>query len=215
MIHVPVRLLLLPALLGIALSSCKNEDPKPKPRSGPEIEVKADGLTYKKGEDKPFTGAVRHYQPATGKLLREENYTDGKRDGHSRRWHKENPDQMSHDQLWVRGDPVFEWRWWPNGQLKELSSQRNGWKEHGRPDIAYGSYVKWFADGKLQFKAYYDENFQWHGHIIDYNDAGVLQWDAEFRHGNYIKGHRPPDWPADGTPPPADPAKPVTPAKAE
>lgn len=183
-------LFLLPILF---LTSCDKDNPKPKPRSGPKLVVKADGLSYEEGADKPFTGAVRHFQPSTGRLLRETNYTDGKQDGHTRRWFPENPDQMSHDQLWVRGDPVFEWRWWPNGQLKELSSQRNGIKDHGRPDIAYGSYVKWFQDGTLQFKAHYDERFFWHGHVIDYNDAGILQWDAEFNHGVYVKGHRPPE----------------------
>lgn len=193
---------LLTALASLLFASCTKEEVKPKPRSGPEVEERADGLTYQKGEDKPFTGAVRHYQPGTGKILREELYTDGKRDGYSRRWHKDNPDQVSHQQLWVRGDPVFEWRWWPNGQLKELSSQRNGRKEHGRPDIAYGSYVKWFQDGKLQFKAHYDENFQWHGHTIDYNDAGELQWDAMFHHGTYVSGHRPPEAPTGAAPAP-------------
>jgi antitoxin component YwqK of YwqJK toxin-antitoxin module len=186
----------LPLAAALLLTCCEKKADRPRVRSGPELEVKADGLHYQPGDAAPFTGAVRHYQPGTGRLLREANYTDGKLDGHSRRWFKENPDQISHDQLWVRGDPVFEWRWWPNGQLKELSSQRNGTKEHGRPDIAYGAYVKWFQDGTLQFKAYYDETFQWHGHIIDYNDAGELQWDAEFRHGVYLKGHRPPNWPA-------------------
>lgn len=186
-------LLLLPV---ICMSGCKKEEPKKFSKSGPKVEVKADGLTYEVGTAKPFTGAVRSYVPKSDILLKETLYTDGKLDGYARRWFPENPSQLSDQRLWVRGDPVFSWRWWPNGNLRELSSQRNALKDRGRPDIAFGSYVKWFQDGKFKFKAHYNDKFQWHGHVIDYDDEGKLMWDAEFEHGVFISGHRPPDEPA-------------------
>lgn len=187
-------------LSSVVLVGCRAEVDKPRPKSGPKVEVMANGLTHEVGSHKPFTGAVRYYLPESGELLREEPYTDGRKDGYARRWFRENPKQLSRQQLWVRGDPVFTWEWWPNGKLKELSSQRNGAEDFKRPDIAFGSYVKWFEDGRFKFKAHYDEHFRWHGHVIDYDDNGKLIWDAEFKHGTYVSGLRPPDGPVPEAP---------------
>ena len=176
----------------LCLSGCKKAEPVKFPKNGPKIEVKADGLAYELGSDKPFTGKVLQYLPKSASVFRETNYTLGKLDGYDKRWFRDKPSQISHQQLWVAGDPVFVWRWWPNGNLKEMSAQRNGLKEHGRIDIAFGSYVKWFEDGRLQFKAYYDLDFLWHGHVIDFNDAGKMMWDAEFNHGHYVSGYQAP-----------------------
>lgn len=181
----------------VLLVGCRAKVDKPtRPRSGPKVEVMPNGLTHEVGSDMPFTGVVRHYLPESGALLREEPYTNGQEDGYHRRWFRENPKQLSYQQLWVRGDPVFTWKWWPNGNLQELSSQRDGTDDFKRPDIAFGSYVKWFEDGRVKFKAHYDENFRWHGHVIDYDDDGKLIWDAEFKHGSYVSGLRPPPAPA-------------------
>jgi antitoxin component YwqK of YwqJK toxin-antitoxin module len=185
--------LLVPVLW---LCGCEQEEPRRVLKSGPDVEVRADGLTYEVGAASPFSGAVRRYLPKSDSMITETLYADGKPDGYARRWFRENPGQLSHQQLWVRGDPVFTWRWWPNGNLKELSSQRNGLKDLGRPDIAFGSYVKWFEDGRFKFKAHYDDQFRWHGHVIDYDDEGKLMWDAEFDHGVYVSGHRPAEEPA-------------------
>lgn len=186
------------------LSSCKVEKPRP-PVSGPKLEVRDDGLSYKVGEDKPFTGTYKSYHKTSHLLIKETSYLDGHKDGFEKRWFADKPAQLEAQRLWVRGDAMMHWRWWPNGNQREISAERNGQKDFGRPNIAYGSYVKWFEDGRMKFKAYYDENFQWHGRCIDYDDSGKLMWDAEFRHGVYISGHRPPEEPAAA--PAAPPAK--------
>jgi len=185
---------LLPFLLIGGLTACKTEKPRP-PVSGPKLETRADGLTYKVGENQPFTGTYKSYHKTSNLLVKETPYLNGQKDGLDKRWFPENPAQLEAQRLWVRGEPMFHWRWWPNGNQREISAQRSG-EKFGRADIAYGSYVKWFEDGRMKFKAIYDENFQWHGRCIDYDDTGKLMWDAEFKHGVYVSGHRPPEEPA-------------------
>lgn len=165
-----------------------------KLKNGPKLEVRADGLSYEVGAEKPFTGTYRKVDKASNKLSGETQYENGLKHGWERRWFADNLDQMERQRVWVKGEPAFYWAWWPSGNLRELSAQRSG-KDFGRPDIGYGSYVKWFDDGRIKFKAHYDENFLWHGHALDYDDEGKLMWDAEFKNGIYVKGVRPPDAP--------------------
>ncbi|TLD69976.1 hypothetical protein FEM03_14690 [Phragmitibacter flavus] len=196
-------------LLGlvVALSACGEGGPKgPKLVHGPSLEERADGLFYEKGAEKPFTGTQNKVDKESGKLRAETQFENGQKHGWDRRWYRDNLDQMHRQWLWVRGEPAFFWSWWPNGVMRELASQRSG-KEFGRADIAYGSYVKWFDSGKIQFKARYDEKFFWQGHVLDYNDAGQLMWDGEFKDGVFVKGIRPPEGSGEVkkvTPPPAD-----------
>ena len=118
---------------------------------------------------------------------------NGQKHGWEQRWFKENPAQMSSQILWVQGERAFYWQWWPNGNMKQLTSQRDG-SDFDRESISYGSYVKWFEDGRIKFRAHYDEDFKWHGRVLDYDDNGELMWDAVFNHGKFVSGHHPPDY---------------------
>ena len=186
------------------LTHCGETAVKPRPKSGPKLEQRVDGLYYELEAQQPFTGRSVHYQPKTDFLLKEQSFTNGLPDGYERRWFRENPKQIESERLWVRGDPMLISKWWPNGQLQEISAQREA-SDMGRPDIAFGSYVKFFPDGRMKFKAHYDHLFRWHGHIIDYDDEGKLMWDAQFKHGVFVSGTRPPEEAAPT--PPAEPTK--------
>ena len=97
----------------------------------------------------------------------------------------------------------FHTEWWRNGQMLEMSSQTDGTK-FGRENITFGTYVKWFEEGKIQFRAHYDSEFRWHGRVLDFNDEGTQMWDALFDHGAYVSGFKPAEDPA---PDPVMPAK--------
>jgi hypothetical protein len=59
---------LLPFLLIGGLAACKNEKPRP-PVSGPKLETRADGLTYKVDENQPFTGTYKSYHKTSNLLV--------------------------------------------------------------------------------------------------------------------------------------------------
>jgi len=187
-----IAMISLLLLVAGGLVGCEKSK-SPVPTSGPKLETRADGLRYRVGDSQPFTGTYRSYHKSSHHLIKETTYREGLKDGMERRWFENNPAQLEIQRIWVLGEPLFYMRWWPNGNQREISAQRSGEKDFGRPDIAYGGYVKWFEDGRLKFKAIYDEKFLWHGRCIDYNDNGELLWDAEFKHGIFIRGHRPPE----------------------
>jgi|GEM_PF-7026721 len=184
------RFVLLMGLLATSVASCGRQPDLPVLKSGPKLETREDGKAYEPGSDSPFTGTSRRVDKMSGKVTAETQYEAGRKHGWERRWFAENLDQMSRQTLWVQGEPVFFWLWWPNGQLKELSSQRSG-KDFNRENIAYGSYVTWFEDGRIKFKVHFDEKFRWHGPALDYDDQGRLIWDAVFEHGIYKSGTKP------------------------
>ncbi len=187
--------LLTPAacvLFCLFASACK-EGKKPSVRSGPELEQRGDGLTYEPGASAPFTGTQRGYAKESRALIHACEYANGQKHGFERRWFKDNPAQMAKQIVWVKGEPAFYFEWWPNGNMKQLASQRDG-SEHERENIAHGAYVKWFEDGRIKFRANYNENFRWYGNVLDYDDNGELMWDAVFHHGKYQSGHHPPDY---------------------
>ena len=187
-IHVFTSAVMLAALL--CLTAC-NRTKKPRLPSGPKIEKREDGLYYEVGLLMPFNGTVKRYDKTTGAKVYECDYEKGKKDGWERRWFAEKPEQIYTQSFWVQGGPTFHWKFWPNGNLRELSSQRAG-QDMGRPDIGFGTFLKFFEDGRLKFKAHYDEQFRWHGHVIDYDDQGVLMWDAIFDRGVAVSGKVPP-----------------------
>ena len=189
-----LRPLLLPAVsLALVCVTACNEEDKPSVRSGPELVQKEDKLFYEPGSNTPFTGVQRGYEKTSRALIHEVEYENGEKHGYERRWFKEKPTQLAKQMIWVRGERAFYFEWWPNGNMKQLSSQRTG-EDFGRMDIAHGAYVKWFEDGKIKFRANYNEKFRWHGNVLDYDDNGVLMWDAVFEHGKYKSGYCPPDY---------------------
>lgn len=178
--------------LCLAVSSCREEAP-PSVRSGPDLEQREDKLHYESGAAQPFTGTQRGYAKESRALIHECPYEGGLKHGWERRWFKDNPQQMSSQALWVQGERAFYFEWWPNGNMRQLTSQRDG-ADFGRESIAHGTYVKWFEDGRVKFRAHYNENFRWHGRVLDYDDSGELMWDAEFNQGKFVRGQHPPDY---------------------
>jgi hypothetical protein len=162
--------LLLASLLSL-LPACSKKE-LPSVRSGPKLEKREGKVHFEPGATEPFTGVQR---------------------GWERRWFSDNPQQMSSQVLWVQGERAFFFQWWPNGNLKQLASQHDG-SAFGKDAMAQGAYVKWFEDGRIKFRAHYDENFRWHGKVLDYDDSGTLMWDCDFNHGVFVKGHHPPDY---------------------
>jgi antitoxin component YwqK of YwqJK toxin-antitoxin module len=186
---------LLAVLVAVGAGACSREGP-PGPlavRSGPTLEQREDRLFYEPGAKEPFTGTQRGYNKETRTINHECHYVKGLREGWERRWFKEAPEQMSKQILWVQGERAFYFEYWPNGNLKQLASQRDG-TDVGRDSMAHGSYVKWFEDGRVKFRAHYDVAFRWHGKVLDYDDSGELMWDAVFHHGKFVSGHHPPDY---------------------
>lgn len=184
--------LLLWVCLGASACKKAGESPLPTVRSGPDLEQRADRLFYEPGASEPFTGTQRGYDKETRALNHECLYVSGLREGWERRWFKEKPEQMSKQILWVQGERAFYFEYWPNGNMMQLASQRDG-SDFGRDSTAHGTYVKWFENGRVKFRAHYDLEFRWHGKVLDYNDEGELMWDAVFNHGKYVSGHHPPD----------------------
>ncbi len=180
------------ALLSVFVIACQEEE-KPKVRSGPDLVQKEDKLFYEAGASEPFTGTQRGYAGGTRALIHECEFLNGQKHGWERRWYKDKPEQMAKQIVWVQGERAFFFEWWPNGNLKQLASQRTG-ADHGREDIAHGAYVKWFEDGKIKFRANYNQAFRWHGDVLDYNDEGKLMWDAVFNNGKFVSGHHPEDY---------------------
>jgi antitoxin component YwqK of YwqJK toxin-antitoxin module len=187
--------LALAMLACMSVSACKKsgDSALPSVRSGPTLEQREDRLFYEPGASEPFTGTQRGYEKESRSVNHECHYVNGLREGWERRWFKEKPDQMSKQILWVQGERAFFFEYWPNGNLKQLASQRDG-SDVGRDSMAHGTYVKWFEDGRVKFRAHYDVDFRWHGKVLDYDDAGELMWDAVFDHGKFVSGHHPPDY---------------------
>lgn len=187
-----LRLLLCLCFLSLLLSAC-SKNPPPSVRSGPKLEVREGKVHFEPGATEPFTGVQRGYDKKTRLLNHECPYEKGLKHGWERRWFKDNPQQMSSQILWVQGERAFYFQWWPNGNLKQLASQHDG-SAFGRDSMAHGAYVKWFEDGRIKFRAHYNEDFRWNGKVLDYDDNGTLMWDADFKDGKYVKGYHPPDY---------------------
>jgi antitoxin component YwqK of YwqJK toxin-antitoxin module len=188
----PLPVLLLCFISFTFFTACSKKA-SPSVRSGPALEQREDKLTYEPGAKEPFTGVQRGYDKETRLLNHECHYEKGLKHGWERRWFKENLQQMSSQNLWVQGERAFFFEWWPNGNLKQLASQHDG-SAFGKESMAHGAYVKWFEDGRIKFRAHYNENFRWHGKVLDYDDAGKLMWDADFQKGKFVKGIHPPDY---------------------
>jgi antitoxin component YwqK of YwqJK toxin-antitoxin module len=185
--------IVMAAVLALVVPACQKTPEKVSVRSGPKLEQRADKLFYEAGADKPYTGVQRGYEKTSRALVHECSYVNGVKEGWERRWFKDNPAQLDKQYLWVQGECAFYWQWWPNGNMRMLASQRDG-SDFGRESMAYGSFVKWFEDGRVKFRAHYDEDFRWHGRVLDYDDTGTLMWDCVFNHGKYVSGHHPPDY---------------------
>ena len=183
----------LSAGLLLTLTACK-EEPPPSVRSGPKLERRGDDQRYYElGAKEPFTGTQRTYAAGSRALIYECHYVNGLKEGWERRWFKDKPTQLYTDIFNVQGERAFYFEYWQNGQLRELTSQREG-SAFERDSVSHGTYVKWFEDGRVKFRAHYDLDFRWHGKVLDYDDNGQLMWDAVFDHGVYVSGHHPPDY---------------------
>jgi antitoxin component YwqK of YwqJK toxin-antitoxin module len=183
--------LVLASLLAL-LPACSKKE-LPSVRSGPKLEQREGKVHFEPGATKPFTGVQRGYEKESRMLNHECHFDKGLKHGWERRWFSDNPQQMSSQSLYVQGERAFFFQWWPNGNLKQLASQHDG-SAFGKDAMAQGAYVKWFEDGRIKFRAHYDENFRWNGKVLDYDDSGTLMWDCDFNHGVYVKGHHPPDY---------------------
>jgi antitoxin component YwqK of YwqJK toxin-antitoxin module len=188
--HIALALLL--GALSLLIPACSKKE-LPSVRSGPKLEQREGKVHFEPGATEPFTGVQRGYDKKTRMLNHECPFEKGLKHGWERRWFADNPQQMSSQILWVQGEQAFYFQWWPNGNMKQLASQHDG-AAFGKDAMAHGAYVKWFEDGRIKFRAHYNEDFRWNGKVLDYDDSGTLMWDCEFKNGSYVKGYHPPDY---------------------
>ena len=102
----PRRLIVVLALLLVSLPACVTTT-----IDYADAEKRADGLTYERGTDKPFSGVVRDNN-SDGSPRSSFSFVDGRRDGVSTRGHRNGNKQS--EEIYV-ADSV-----WPSVALKKL-----------------------------------------------------------------------------------------------
>ena len=145
-----------------------------KPRSEPESGVFAkNGLLYKDGSDKPFTGTVKDtvannimvYDVVNGiKFGRFQLYTNG-------------------DHITISGEldnnkNTGEWTYYyPSGKIES----RGGFKD----DMLIGKWVWYYKDGTIKEEGFYIKGER-DGKWVTYNENGIIQSQVTFEKGKAI-----------------------------
>ena len=142
-----------------------------------DLEEGEDGLTRRKGETEPFSGAV---------IVRDQDW---------------NLRYFAHYQKGKLHGP--ELKFWDDGTLRRNFDYEAGSKvrhreyfENGNPKIdatmvdgeAYGRHRTWFEDGTLRWTGRFVENLLWDGPVVDLNEDREVMWDAVFDRGKFVKG---------------------------
>lgn len=107
-----ITIFLLTACL--LLSACGEEKKEPEERSTVNIEKRANGLAYEKGQNKPFTGVFEGYY-RNGYKKAEIHFKNGKQHGVAKMWHENG--QQSNEAYFYEGKlEGMATEWFANGQ---------------------------------------------------------------------------------------------------
>lgn len=158
------------------------------------VEKRADGLSYRTGELKPYTGEISHVN-INGRQESVEIWLDGKPHG---LWEWRRADgSTKREETYVHGEKIHLRQWHENGQLKEDSQMRHG--------IVLGDVRLWWPNGRLRRSCYMEADLQLHGQLLQYGEAGYVIFDAIYDHGKYVSGKIPDEHKlADNSTPPAE-----------
>jgi len=168
--YILIILILILISIGILYGIEKLGKPKEEPVSGVFAN---NGLLYKNGSDKPFTGTVKdtvannimEYDVVNGiKFGRFHLYTDG--------------DHLSISGELENNKNTGEWKYYyPSGKIES----KGGFKD----DILVGKWTWYYEDGTIKEEGYYIKGER-EGKWITYNENGIIQSQVTFENGKAI-----------------------------
>jgi hypothetical protein len=195
---------LYPRLIGLALlfTACKPQNaPEKKTEAGEGpgapaldeilLEKRADGLSYEKGADKPFTGT--DIEPDR-KKAEEENrlgfvmvspYQDGLLHGTVKVYYPNG--ELQEDLVYEKGAKKLSTAYYKGGQKKHhVAFNAKG--------VAEGPYVRWYENGQLETEGNFDENEKFHGDHKIYDENGKLAAHYTMDRGRVTTIHFETEW---------------------
>jgi antitoxin component YwqK of YwqJK toxin-antitoxin module len=176
--YIIIVLILILISIGILYGLTKIKQPKEDAVSGVYVQ---NGLLYKYGSDKPYTGVVKdtvvnnimEYDVVNGKKFgRFKLYTDGD--------HLMISGEMENDKN--NGEWIY---YFPSGQVES-----RGWFKN---DMLAGKWIWYYQDGTIKEEGFYI-NGEREGKWITYNENGIIQSQVTFEKGkatSEIKTERP------------------------
>lgn len=166
----------------ILLAACKpqsapagkaeaDEPPAPPALDTITLEKRADGLSYEKGAEKPFTGT--DIEPDE-KKAREENrlgfvvvspYQNGLLHGTQKTYYPNG--DLQEELVCENGAKKLSTVYYSGGQKKHhVAFNAKG--------VAEGPYVRWYNNGNIETEGTFDENEKFHGDHRIYDENGTL-----------------------------------------
>jgi len=106
------------------------------------IELKDDGLSYKRGSDKPFTGAVAYHKGSKSGIA---NFKDGKKEGLETMWLKNGKKWKENNYTDGKLEHTIEF--YGNGKKLRENNYKDGKKE--------GVQTSWYTSGHKRKEEYY------------------------------------------------------------
>lgn len=168
-------------LLASSLAACGPPDrKKSKTAVSVVVEKRADGLSYRAGETKPYTGEIAEVN-ISGRQESLERWLDGKPHG---LWQWRRADgSTKREETYTHGEKIRLRQWHENGNLKEDSQMRDG--------IVQGQVRLWWPNGRLRRSCFMEADLQLHGQVLQYGETGYVIFDAIYDHGKYVSGQIP------------------------
>lgn len=165
-----------------------------------DAEKRADGLTYERGTDKPFSGVVRDNN-RDGSPRSAFSFVDGRRDGVSTRWHRNGNKQS--EETYVAGElHGMTTRWSPSGELQfkgnfaqgQPAGSRTDYYQNGNPrsersfedGLGNGPSTKWFESGQIQEQGVLVDG-KYHGIVTTWHENGQKRSEEHWEHGQQGK----------------------------
>lgn len=89
--------------------------------------------------------------------------------------------KTKHEAFYINAVIEGKAQWWhENGKLKEVQYWKNAHRE--------GTWEMWYDTGVLQFVQPFNENGQYHGHMVSYFENGKIRWEQWFENGKNRDG---------------------------
>ncbi len=178
-----IALLCLGALVSLVIaveSTVPQKKPKHPILHELKVEVRADGLAYGPGGQKPFTGAAidLHLQMTPPRLARQTPYVEGRKHGEVMTF---SPGGKLKDVRTYQGGKPISWDMYHGNGQKKVAMKLND------KDVPEGSYQRWYDNGVLESEATFDENGLFHGEEKDYDREGKLSGHFRKEHGKLVE----------------------------
>lgn len=149
-----------------------------------KLEKRADGLHYRSGDAKPFSGVNAELEMLPGRANQDIGfstltpYRQGRIDGTKRFFYPKGA--LEQERIYKKGKARRMTAYFGSG-MKKFEAELNA------DELMQGAHTRWYPDGTIHARTLHDRKGEFHGEAFEYSEDGKLKAHYLWEHGTIVK----------------------------